>query len=198
MIVSPGANQVLVLQSGMLLGHRAAAYNVLGVASSMLIHALLAGGGVSLLIMQSPGLLNSVKGIGAAYIVYLSAQSIVSAYRLYNQKRSNTAQPEACESGEEPVSVSFKKGFISNIFNVQTSFIFLSIFPQYMNPQSGLFFQSFFLTGIFIALLLIWYSLLISLITTVREHLLQPRLQVAIKLTTGILLLAMGIKIFVR
>ncbi len=145
MIISPGANQILVLQSGMVLGHQAAAYNVLGVASSMFLHALFAGLGVSVLITQLPGLHNFIQGLGAAYILYLAYQSLISAYRLHNQPPDETAEPGSLPVAAEKISRSFKKGFVSNILNVQTSFIFLSIFPLYMNQQHSLVVQSFFL-----------------------------------------------------
>ncbi len=200
MIISPGANQVLILQSGMILGHKAAAYNVLGVACSMFLHALFAGFGLSLIIMQSPGLLGVIKGLGAAYILYLAVKSLLNAYHLYGETQfslQTEIQTEAVPT-EEPFFHSFKKGFISNILNVQTTFVFLSIFPQYMNKQSSLFIQSFLLTGIFIGLLFAWYALLIFLITLVREHLLHPKIQISIKAFTGLLLFGMGFRMFLR
>ncbi|WP_132079921.1 LysE family transporter [Anaerospora hongkongensis] len=199
MIISPGANQVLILQSGMVLGHKAAAYNVLGVACSMFLHALFAGFGLSLIIMQSPGLQGVIKGLGAAYILYLAVKSLLNAYHLYGETQfSLHSDIQTAVPTEEPFFHSFKKGFISNILNVQTSFIFLSIFPQYMNQQSSLFIQSFLLTGIFIGLLFAWYALLIFLITLVRERLLHPKIQISIKAFTGLLLFGMGFRMFLR
>lgn len=199
MIISPGANQVLVLQSGMVLGHQAAAYNVLGVASSMFLHSLFAGLGISLIIMQSPELQGSIQVTGAAYILYLALKSLVSAYSLRNQSQSKLADiSQSAAAAQETFSQSFRKGFVSNILNVQTSFVFLSIFPQYMNPQYSLFLQSFALTGIFISLLLAWYTLVIILIAAVRNHLLHPKIQISIKALTGSLLFAMGVRMFLR
>lgn len=199
MIISPGANQILILQSGMILGHQAAAYNVLGVASSMFIHALFAGLGLSVLIMQSPELQGAIKGIGAAYILYLAIKSLVSAYHLYQQNHTlANNESQADPALQETFSQSFKKGFVSNMLNIQTSFIFLSIFPQYMNQQNSLFLQSFLLTGIFIGLLFAWYTLLIILIASVRGRLLHPKIQMSIKSFTGLILFAMGIRMFLR
>jgi threonine/homoserine/homoserine lactone efflux protein len=199
MIVSPGANQVLVLQSGILLGPKAAILNVLGVASSMFVHASLSGLGISLLIMKSPGLYTSIKALGAGYIAYLAISSLVNAYRLYHTDPTNSqdaatlARPTA-----ETNSQSFIKGFTTNVLNVQTSFIFLSIFPQYMNQYHSLFIQSLFLTIVFILLLLTWYTFLISFIFKARKYLLQPKMQCGVKATTGLLLLIIGIKMTLR
>ena len=95
MIVTPGANQVLVLQSGLVLGHKAAIYNVLGVASSMFIHASLSGLGLSLLIVQSPGIYSFIKLLGSGYIVYLASKSLYSAYCLYHQQQTDESAATA-------------------------------------------------------------------------------------------------------
>lgn len=195
MIITPGANQLLVLQSGIIIGHKAAAHNVLGVACSMFIHAILSGLGVSLLIMQSPGLHSFIKLLGAGYIVYLAAASLLSAHRLHKTPPVNgeTELAPGLQTGETAVK-SFTKGFTTNILNIHTSFIFLSIFPQYMNEQHGLFIQSLFLTIVFVLLLLSWYTLFIALISKVRHYLLQPKIQTGIKAVTGSLLLVLGVK----
>lgn len=195
MIITPGANQILVLQSAVIISPKAAIFNVLGIASSMFIHALLSGLGVSLIIMQSPGLYSFIKILGAGYIVYLAISSIISAYHLYQQSNVNNEAAASLNQSYEGIIKSFSKGFTTNILNIHTSFIFLSIFPQYMNQDNNLFIQSLFLTLIFILLLLIWYTFLISFICKVRNHLLKPTTQMSIKAVTGTLLLIMGIKI---
>lgn len=195
MIVSPGANQVLVLQSGILLGPKAAILNVLGVASSMFVHASLSGLGISLVIMKSPDLHTLIKALGAGYIVYLAISSLVNAYHLYNTDPANSQDAATLARPTDETNIqSFTKGFTTNVLNVQTSFIFLSIFPQYMNQHHGLFIQSLFLTIVFILLLLSWYTLVISLIFKAREYLLQPKMQCGVKATTGSLLLIIGVK----
>lgn len=195
MIISPGANQILVFQSGLVLGNKAAVYNVIGVASSMFIHAFLSGLGISLLIMNSPSLHSLIKLLGVGYLIYLGISSMLSAYQLHQRSTSNNGEI-AKENGapSETSLTSFMKGFSTNVLNIQTSFIFLSIFPQYMNFEHSLFTQSIFLTLIFVGLLLIWYVVLIFLISKVRHSLLQPNIQLKIKAVTGSLLLVMAIK----
>lgn len=196
MIISPGANQVLVLQSGLVLGHKAALYNVIGVASSMFIHALLAGLGISLLVMQSPALYGFIKLLGTAYLGYLALSSIWGA--VLSRSPDDNSTPPATEkpSRTETSIQSFSKGFSTNILNVHTSFIFLSIYPQYMNFEHDLLLQSLFLTLVFVGLLFSWYGLFITLIAKIRDHLIRPGIQLKIKAVTGVLLLVMTIKMF--
>ncbi|HWR41349.1 MAG TPA: LysE family translocator [Patescibacteria group bacterium] len=201
MIISPGANQVLVLQSGLISGHKAAMYNVFGVASSMFIHASLAGLGISIVIMKSPALYGLIKLLGVGYLAYLALSSIYSAYRLRHQFVGNPQEGTVAESKEqsaETALTSFFKGFNTNVMNVQTSFVFLSIFPQYMDFERALLPQSLLLTLIFVGLLLSWYALLITLIFKIRHYLLKPSIQSGIKAGTGVLLLVMATKMFLK
>ena len=199
MIITPGVNQILVLQSGLSLGPKAASYNVLGIASSMFVHTSLSGLGISLLIMKSPTLLTVFKVLGAGYLIYLAISSIISAYELRNLSTEN--QTEISEDNEptsESIRKSFMKGFTTNVLNIQTSLIFLSIFPQYMNLDHNLFTQSLFLTLVFIGLLLGWYAIIVALIFKIRHYLLEPKIQLGIKALTGFLLLVMAIKMLLK
>ena len=199
MIITPGANQILVLQSGLNLGHKSAIYTVTGITSSMFVHAFLSGLGISLVIMKSPILHSLFKVLGAGYIIYLAIISIVGAYQLrngctnINNKIAATNQPAS-----ETIRKSFTKGFTTNVLNIQTSFIFLSIFPQYMDLEHDLFMQSLFLTLVFVVLLLGWYAVIIALIFKMRHYLLQPRIQLIIKALTGSLLLVMAIRMILK
>ena len=199
MIITPGVNQILVLQSGLSLGPKAASYNVLGIASSMFVHTSLSGLGISLMIMKSPTLLTVFKVLGAGYLIYLAISSIISAYELRNLSTEN--QTEISEDNEptsESIRKSFMKGFTTNVLNIQTSLIFLSIFPQYMNLDHNLFTQSLFLTLVFIGLLLGWYAIIVALIFKIRHYLLEPKIQLGIKALTGFLLLVMAIKMLLK
>lgn len=199
MIITPGVNQVLVLQSGLSFGHKAAIYNVVGIASSMFVHTTLSGLGIALIIMKSPSLLSTFKVLGSGYLIYLAITSIMSAYQL--SRVSEDTIDETYVSNEltsEKSRKYFTKGFTTNVLNIQTSFIFLSIFPQYMNLENNLFMQSLFLTLVFVSLLLVWYAIIIALIFKIRQYLLDRRVQLRMKAFTGFLLLVMAIKMLLK
>ena len=199
MIITPGVNQILVLQSGLNFGHKAAIYNVVGIASSMFVHTSLSGLGISLVIMKSPSLLSLFKVLGIGYLMYLAISSMISAYQLRNVPADiNHEIDPNNEPASESIRKSFTKGFTTNVLNIQTSFIFLSIFPQYMNLDHSLFIQSLFLTLVFVGLLLGWYAIIVALIFKIRHYLLEPRIQLRIKAFTGFLLLVMAIKMLLK
>ncbi|MEG6586777.1 LysE family translocator [Dendrosporobacter sp. 1207_IL3150] len=196
MIVTPGVNQVLVLQSGLNFGHKAAIYNVAGITSSMFVHTLLSGLGISIIIIKSPSLLGLFKVVGSGYLIYLAISSIFNAYQLRNTTVNSTDLTNLSDS--EISRKSFTRGFTTNVLNIQTSFIFLSIFPQYMNLNQSLLNQSLFLTLIFILLLIAWYAVIISLIFKIRHYLLDINIQRKLKTVSGVLLLVMAINMLVK
>ncbi|WP_094604996.1 hypothetical protein SPSIL_017650 [Sporomusa silvacetica DSM 10669] len=199
MIITPGVNQILVLQSGLNFGHKAAMYNVVGITSSMFVHTLLSGLGISIIIMKSPGLLSLFKVLGSGYLMYLAITSIISAYQLRNAPADIINEiPVDNEPVAEISRDFFTKGFTTNVLNIQTSLIFLSIFPQYMNLDHGLFIQSLYLTLIFIGLMLVWYSIIIVLIFRIRHYLLDLSIQRRIKTGTGFLLFVMSIRMLLK
>ena len=118
MIITPGVNQILVLQSGLSFGPKAATYNVLGIASSMFVHTSLSGLGISLLIMKSPTLLTVFKVLGAGYLIYLAISSIISAYELRNLSAENKTE---ISEDHEPTSESIRNGGLSTLHSQITN-----------------------------------------------------------------------------
>ncbi len=196
MLVTPGANQILVFQSGLNFGHKAAIYNVAGITASMFVHMMLSGLGVALVMLQSPSLLSLFKGLGCIYLMYLALSGMASARRTPLNALDQTDAVQ--KSGEEKGRGFFAKGFTTNVLNIQTSLVFLSIFPQYMNQDQSLLSQSLFLTLIFIAMLVTWYSLLIALIFRIRRYLLDSEVQRMIKMATSSLLLVTAIVMLLK
>lgn len=198
MIISPGPNTILIMQSAGFLGLKAALYNTLGIVTALLIQASLAGLGLSIILMQLPQIYNLIKLLGALYIIYLGLASWYSAWRLHHTSGNDKGGSElAATVTTESASTSYTKGFITNILNVQTAFIFLALFPQFMHQQNTLA-ESFFLTLVYILLQISWYCVIITLAHTLRHWLLRTKVQKWVNTVTGTLLVALGVRIAVK
>lgn len=193
MLVTPGVNQIMVFQSGLNFGVKAAIYNVAGISASMLVHTALSGLGVALVIIKSPALLGMFKLLGSTYLGWLSFVSIRDALA-----GGNAAKTSLRRDGEAKGSRFFAQGFTTNILNMQTALVFLAIFPQYMKPDENLMRQSFLLTLVFILLLLSWYGVLIILLSRIRHYLLDDAMQRRIKAGSGGLLLLMALMMLLK
>ena len=189
MLVTPGVNQIMVFQSGLSFGSRAAIYNVAGISASMLVHMALSGLGIALLITKSPAWLVFFKTLGSAYLAWLAFGSIRTAWR--GETMSSKKAEGQCE--RKKGGRFFTQGFTTNILNMQTALVFLAIFPQYMKPEASLMLQSLLLTLIFVGMLLVWYGMLIALLSRVRLYLLDELMQRRIRFVSGGLLFLMAI-----
>ncbi|WP_207649736.1 LysE family translocator [Desulfosporosinus hippei] len=81
LVMIPGPNTILVAQSVSLYGKKAGLYNVVGFISGLYVHAILFSIGLSILIIKSSEIFQTVKLLGAGYLATLGAISLYSAYK---------------------------------------------------------------------------------------------------------------------
>src|SRR6186997_2715424 len=79
--VVPGADMALVMRQVFIGGTRLAQRTIYGNLSGIVVHATALAVGISALIAASAEAYTAVKLAGAAYLVFLGAQSLLSARR---------------------------------------------------------------------------------------------------------------------
>ena len=197
LVMLPGANTVLVMQSVGISGRRTAFYNLAGIASALYCHALLSALGLSLVIVGSAELFGLIKHLGAGYIIYLGMNSLYAAYR--PQPSADPSPGEtAATVGAEHGAASFAKGFIANILNPKVAIFFLAFFPQFLHNGAPVFTQTMFLTVVYSCVQVCWYSLLILALDRFRAFLADAKVKRRLGAVTGLLLVGLGVKIVVQ
>ena len=124
-IVSPGADFLLVLRQCIVHGRRAAIITSFGIGASLLFHISYTILGIGLIVSQSLLLFSLLKWAGAAYLLYLGITSLrAKAFEV--PEAALTAQAE----GGKPVSAlrCFLMGFVTNALNPKPVLFFLSLF----------------------------------------------------------------------
>ncbi|MDF4361676.1 LysE family translocator, partial [Vibrio parahaemolyticus] len=121
-VISPGADFVLVLRNSLNQGREAGVYSAIGISMAISIHIAYSMLGISYLISQNEWLFNLVRYLGAAYLVYLGIKGIFSS-----QPASNS---ETIQQSEYSMWQFFMQGFLCNLLNPKTMLFFLSIFSQ--------------------------------------------------------------------
>jgi threonine/homoserine/homoserine lactone efflux protein len=118
-----------------------------GIASSFgtglggAVHVFAGALGVSALVMASADLFTTLKVVGAAYLVWLGARTIVAARRDV-QAAGQDATP--------PVGVrrAFREGVLVESLNPKTAAFFLAFIPQFVDPNEGHVALQFVLLGV--------------------------------------------------
>src|SRR5687767_7664329 len=80
-IVTPGQDTALTIQNTLAGGRRGGVFTALGVVSGQLTWTLATSAGLAALLVASEPTFRALRLAGAAYLLYLGARSLVSAFR---------------------------------------------------------------------------------------------------------------------
>ena len=117
--LTPGADMMFCLAQGLRRGPRAAWAASAGISAGSLVHAIVAGLGLAAIIAAHPGLLNVIRWIGVAYLIWLAVKSL----RASRSKIPDTAPAHA-----------FREGLMVNLTNPKVILFVLAFIPQFIDP----------------------------------------------------------------
>ena len=123
----PGPGVLYIVTRTIDQGRRAGLLSVVGVAVGALIHSSAAAFGLSALLLSSSIAFETVKYLGAAYLIFLGVQKFV--------KREG---PEKAleRANASPLRV-FYQGVLANTLNPKTALFFFAFLPQFANVSRG-------------------------------------------------------------
>ncbi len=127
-------------------GREAGIRSVAGHAVSSIIPVTAAALGVSSVISASVLAFNTLKLIGALYLIYLGVRQLMSP-------PPSLAKPKSKGRNE------FWQGFITHLTNPKVALFYLSVIPQFINPHLGHVWLQALVLGVIQKLMaLIWLS----------------------------------------
>ncbi|AWV07267.1 LysE family transporter [Marilutibacter maris] len=148
-VISPGPDFAMVSRNSLMLSRRAGVLTALGIGLGVLVHVGYTMLGVGLLIRQSRWMFDTIKLLGAAYLIYLGIRMLL-------------ARPRQAQGVAPAVALSdmaaLRSGFLTNVLNPKTTVFIVSLFMQVVQPQTPLAIQLGY--GAFISLAHIaWFGL---------------------------------------
>lgn len=190
-IISPGADLAMVMRQSLVQGRRAAIITSFGVGASLMFHVTYTILGLGLIISQSIYLFNIVKWCGVAYLIYIG----IKALRAGKTDMSVEAvKGNEDGKGEQSVLRAFGLGFLANALNPKAVFFFLSIFSSVVSAHTPIAVK--FGYGLVMATCLIAWFVGVSLfMTTPRMRSAFSRASQWIDRTSGLVFIALGIKL---
>ena len=183
-IVTPGQDTALTIRNSLLGGRGSGLATALGVSAGQAMWTLATSAGLAALLVASEPAFVALKLVGAAYLVYLGAQSLLSALRGHYRTHSGarTATP----------AVAFRQGVLSNLGNPKMAVFFSSLLPQF----GGTSFASLLALGlVFCTLTLVWLTAYAVVVARAGDVLRRPRIRRALDAITGVALTAFGIRL---
>lgn len=191
MSMLPGADTVLIMKNTLSYGSKAGRFTILGVATGLTFWTVVAVLGLSVVIAQSVVLFNTIKYVGATYLIYLGVRVFFS---------KNMISLEMIETAKENAKFahyyreSYWQGAITNILNPKTILVYITFMPQFIN-LSGHVNEQLVLLGLILTVIAVsWFLILVYLIDFLKKWLTKSKFQKIFQKFTGILLVGFGVK----
>lgn len=186
-MLSPGPDFFLIVKNAARYRRSAAMMTALGVNCAVATHMTYCVAGLAVVITTTPWLFMLLKYAGAAYLIYVGVQALVSRggskMDLTNVAPENTSLKKA-----------FLQGYLCNLLNPKATLFFLSIFTQVLNVNSGLG-EKIWYAGIILMLSSFWWPSLVILIQSAPVRRGLAKAQKLIDKLLGGVLIALGIKV---
>ncbi len=149
-IVSPGPDFLYVTTRGISQGRVAGILSAAGISIGLVIHTTLAALGLSAILNTSEITFQTIKYIGAAYLIYLGVKTLVYGENI------NLIDSDKHLNKKSIV----RQGIFTNVFNPKAIVTFMAFIPQFINPvEKNAAFQIIILGGILSFLAIIWFGI---------------------------------------
>jgi RhtB (resistance to homoserine/threonine) family protein len=187
-VISPGPDFIVVSNNALNYARRNGVYTAIGIAFSNLFHLTYCIIGLSFIASKMTYLLQYIKYLGAAYLIYLGVKA------LFSQKKIISLDEEKRFQETSTHWLSFRQGALCNALNPKTALFFISIFSLIVSKSTPLLEQVFY--GLEISLLhFLWFSFVSFAIT---HNTILPRLmkfQRPINCVMGVVLIIFAVSI---
>ncbi|TWT14818.1 LysE family translocator [Reyranella sp. CPCC 100927] len=191
-IMTPGPDTAVTVRNTLLGGRVGGIFTALGVATGLAIWALSTSVGVVALLLASEPVFLAVKFAGAAYLIFLGAQSLLAAFR---------SQPAPRGLGE--VSAvrrlapwrAYRQGLVSDLGNPKMAAFFPSLLPQFTPPGDASFASLVILGLVFSAMTFVWLLVYATAVARAGAFLRRRRVRQILDGLTGAVLVGLGLRL---
>jgi threonine/homoserine/homoserine lactone efflux protein len=186
-ILVPGQDTALTIRNTLVGGRRSGVLTSVGVSTGQASWTLAASAGVVALLRASEPAFVTLRLVGAAYLVFLGVQALLSAAR---GKLEGSFLAGGSPSRLTP-RIAFRQGFVSNLGNPKMAVFFTSLLPQF-----GSSFASLAAFGLlFCTLTLLWLSAYAVVVARAGDFLRRVRIRRRIEGLTGAVLVTLGLRL---
>lgn len=128
MVLTPGPNMVYLVSRSIAQGRKAGLVSLAGVALGFVFYLCSAAFGLTALLVAIPFAYDTLRFAGAAYLCWLAWNALkpngVSVFALKLLNRDSAGKL-------------FMMGFLTNLLNPKIAIMYLSLLPQFIQPEAG-------------------------------------------------------------
>lgn len=185
--MTPGPDTALTIRNALFGGRRGGTFTAAGVATGQTTWALCSAVGIAALLRASQPALVTLRILGVCYLAFLGVQALVGALQA----------PDSAHTGRYERQVrarsAYRQGLVSNLSNPKMAIFFISLLPQFSARAS---FTTLLLLGLlFSSMTLVWLTAYAVVVARVGDFLRRPGIRRILDATTGIALIALGLRL---
>ena len=190
--VTPGADMALVTRNALGGGRRAAFFTTLGICLGCLTHATASAFGLSVILSRSAAAFQTVKLLGAGYLVFLG----IAAFReAVAPKRAPAEIVLGASVDSATPGRYFLQGFLTNLLNPKVALFYLTFLPQFVPPGVPLLQRTLLLGSIHVGMGFVWLSAYAVLVDRFAALLATHQVRRRMQAVTGALLMGLGVRL---
>jgi threonine/homoserine/homoserine lactone efflux protein len=186
--LTPGPDDVLVIGSAVRGGPRLGAASAAGIAVGSLAWGAASGIGLAGVLARSPAVYDGIRLAGAGYLVVLGLVPLLAPL-------VRRARPVVAATGPEPdrLRTAFAAGLCSDLLNPKIGLFYLAGVPQFVPAGQPVLGWSLLLSGIDVAVAMLWFAGLIGLASAALARLRRPGVVVWSQRVAGASLVGVGL-----
>ena len=189
--LTPGADTALVTKNTLSHGRAAAFCTTLGISTGITVHAAMSALGLSAILSRSAIVFETVKLVGAAYLVVLGVQALLGS----GSHSISTASIHVEKESRKDLLRAYRQGLLTNVLNPKVAVFYLTFLPQFIAPGDPVLRKSLLLAAIHIGMGLVWLSTYAHFISRLAALLTRPEIRRMLERVTGGLLIALGLRL---
>lgn len=188
-VMSPGPDFAMVMRNSLVYSRRNGILAAVGLGLGILLHVTYSLLGIGLIISQSIVLFNTIKLLGAAYLIYVGVKSLLA-----NNKSNNDDNAVTSKTEDLNPFAAIRLGFLTNALNPKATLFFLALFTQVINPSTPLSIKVLYGAEMSIATF-VWFACVATILTHHRVNNLFDNIRHHVERAFGAILVALGIKV---
>jgi threonine/homoserine/homoserine lactone efflux protein len=191
-IATPGPDTALTVRNSLVGGRSAGTFTALGVSMGQVTWSVATSLGLVAVLLASKPIFQTLKLIGAAYLVYLGVRSLLAACQ-----RSPLA--DGAVDPAAPTSLArfsaLRQGILNNLANPKMAVFFASVLPQFAPPGDGMLSRLLLLGVVFSLLTFLWLTAYAVAIARAGRLLRGSRVAQLVEGVAGLILIGLGVRI---
>jgi threonine/homoserine/homoserine lactone efflux protein len=190
-IVTPGPDTALTVRNVLLGGRAAGVATAAGVTIGLAVWTVAASAGIAALLVASEPAFVAVKLAGAAYLVFLGAQSLVRALR----GSDGASGDDAGAPRRLPPAAALRQGLLNDLGNPKIAVFFTTLLPQFAPAHGPAFVALLGLGLLFCLMTFAWLCVYSMVVARAGAALRRPRVRRALDAVMGAALVALGVRV---